>query len=71
MKKKKKKKVRLAAAGDVVVIPRQEAHTFCNASEETDLVIEFALDPMYLRTDEAYFREFSSSFFSSNAFWLY
>lgn len=58
------RQVRLASAGEVVVIPRREAHTFCNASEESELVIEFALQPGNPRTDEAYFRKFTSrSFF--------
>ncbi|KAF3767333.1 hypothetical protein M406DRAFT_253352 [Cryphonectria parasitica EP155] len=47
---------RLAAAGEVVVVPRREIHTFCNASEETGLVVEFVLDPVSRGTDEAYFR---------------
>jgi mannose-6-phosphate isomerase-like protein (cupin superfamily) len=48
-------KVQIASAGDVVVIPRQEIHTFCNASEETELVVEFVLDPSTRADDEAYF----------------
>lgn len=52
------RQVRLAVEGDVVVIPRQQAHTFCNASQETDLVIEFALEPTHAHADAAYFREF-------------
>ncbi|KAJ4390089.1 hypothetical protein N0V93_007562 [Gnomoniopsis smithogilvyi] len=51
-----RREVRLASGGEVVVIPKREAHTFCNASEEADLVIEFALRPANKRTDEAYFR---------------
>lgn len=51
------KEERLAAAGEVVVIPKREAHTFCNASEEAELVIKFTLDPASRETDEAYFRE--------------
>ncbi|KAG6366720.1 hypothetical protein INS49_000899 [Diaporthe citri] len=47
---------RLAGAGEVVVIPRRAAHTFCNASEEEDLVVEFVLDPASRDADEAYFR---------------
>lgn len=46
----------LAHEGEVVVVPRREAHTFCNASEEEDLVVEFVLDPASRRTDECYFR---------------
>ena len=48
---------RLAKAGEVVVIPRRAAHTFCNASGEEELVLEFVLDPASRDTDEAYFRE--------------
>lgn len=51
------RQVRLASEGDIVVIPKREAHTFCNASDKTDLVIEFALQPAYKWNDEAYFRE--------------
>lgn len=48
----------LATAGAVVVIPRREVHTFCNASAEEELVIEFVLDPIGGRgRDEAYFRK--------------
>ncbi|KAK2613979.1 hypothetical protein N8I77_000844 [Diaporthe amygdali] len=46
----------LASAGQVVVIPRREAHTFCNASEDAELEVEFVLDPASRETDEAYFR---------------
>lgn len=48
---------RLAGAGEVVVVPRGEAHTFCNASGDEELVVEFVLDPASRDTDEAYFRE--------------
>lgn len=58
----RKRQIRLASAGEVVVIPRREAHTFCNASEESELVIEFALQPTNPKTDEAYFRELSFVF---------
>lgn len=47
----------LASAGEVVVIPRRTAHTFCNASGQDGLVLEFVLDPASRDTDEAYFRE--------------
>lgn len=40
-----------------IIIPRRQLHTFCNASEETDLVVEFVLDPASRQTDEAYFSE--------------
>lgn len=46
----------LVHAEDVIVVSRRELHTFCNASEENELVIEFALDPELRRTDECYFR---------------
>lgn len=48
---------RLAPAGEIMVIPRGHVHTFCNASEEAELVVEFVLDPASRDTDEAYFRE--------------
>lgn len=48
---------RLARAGEVVVVPRRAAHTFCNASGEHELVVEFVLEPGSRDTDEAYFRE--------------
>lgn len=48
---------KLARAGEVVVVPRRAAHTFCNASAEDELVVEFVLDPGTRDTDEAYFRE--------------
>lgn len=47
----------LAEAGEVVVVPRRAAHTFCNASGEEELVVEFVLAPASRDTDEAYFRE--------------
>ncbi|KUI53684.1 hypothetical protein VP1G_01100 [Cytospora mali] len=46
---------RLASAGEVAVIPGGQVHTFCNASEEAELVVEFVLDPASRETDEAYF----------------
>ncbi|KAL1861522.1 hypothetical protein Daus18300_008785 [Diaporthe australafricana] len=51
-----RRREQLAGAGEVVVIPRREAHTFCNASDEAALVVEFVLDPASRGTDEAYFR---------------
>lgn len=48
---------KLAGAGEVVVVPRRMAHTFCNASGEEELVVEFVLGPSSRDTDEAYFRE--------------
>lgn len=56
-----KMEARFASAGEVVVIPKRQLHTFCNASEDDDLVVEFVLDPASRRTDEAYFRTSSSS----------
>lgn len=53
---------KLAHAGDVIVVPKREVHTFCNASEETELVIEFVLDPASRHTDECYFRKSLSDF---------
>lgn len=52
----RKRVVKIAKVGEEVVIPRREAHTFYNASENEDLVIEFVLDPP-LGRDEAYFRK--------------
>lgn len=49
---------KLAGAGEVVVVPRRAAHTFCNASGDEELVVEFVLDPASRDTDEAYFREY-------------
>ena len=48
-------KEKIAHAGDTVFIPRQQFHTFCNASEETELNVEFVLDPGSRADDEAYF----------------
>lgn len=53
---------KLASAGEVVVIPRRTAHTFCNASEQDELVLEFVLDPSSRGKDEAYFREYCAVF---------
>lgn len=48
----------VASKGDVVVIPTGAFHTFCNASEQAELVVEFFLDPANRERDEAYFSEF-------------
>jgi mannose-6-phosphate isomerase-like protein (cupin superfamily) len=45
----------LARPGEKVVIPVQQFHTFCNASEHEDLVVEFVLEPATRNDDEAYF----------------
>lgn len=58
----KKRVVKFAKAEEEVVIPRREAHTFCNASEDEELVIEFVLAPP-LGRDEAYFRKQQMNFF--------
>ena len=47
--------VKSASVGDFVTIPRQAFHTFRNASKESDLVIEFVLDPRNRERDEAFF----------------
>lgn len=47
----------LAGAGEVVVVPRRAAHTFCNAGGDEELVVEFVLEPASRDTDEAYLRE--------------
>ena len=46
---------RISTAGEKVVIPIQQFHTFCNASEDEDLVVEFVLDPGARQDDEAFF----------------
>jgi len=48
-------KEKIAGVGETVLIPRQQFHTFCNASEEESLSVEFVLDPMMRYHDEAYF----------------
>jgi mannose-6-phosphate isomerase-like protein (cupin superfamily) len=48
---------RISTAGEKVVIPIQQFHTFCNASENKDLVVEFVLDPGAREDDEAFFSE--------------
>jgi len=50
-------KEKIANVGDTVLIPKQQFHTFCNASEETPLSVEFVLDPIMRDHDEAYFSE--------------
>ncbi|KAH8810855.1 hypothetical protein F5884DRAFT_780575 [Xylogone sp. PMI_703] len=47
---------KVATAGEVVIIPKRDIHTFRNGSEETELVVEFVLDPSTRKNDEAYFR---------------
>ncbi|KAG8167418.1 hypothetical protein KVR01_003107 [Diaporthe batatas] len=59
---------RLASAGEVVVIPRRAAHTFCNASEDEELVLEFVLDPASRDADEAYFPGVKPSVFQALLF---
>jgi mannose-6-phosphate isomerase-like protein (cupin superfamily) len=48
-------KERIANAGETVFIPKQQFHTFCNASEEIELSVEFVLEPGTRKNDEAYF----------------
>jgi mannose-6-phosphate isomerase-like protein (cupin superfamily) len=50
-----------AVAAEVVIIPMRDVHTFRNASEETELVVEFVLDPSTRENDEAYFSNISPS----------
>jgi quercetin dioxygenase-like cupin family protein len=52
---------RTASAGEVVIIPKRDVHTFRNGSEETELVIEFVLEPSTRKNDEAYFSNLSAS----------
>lgn len=44
-----------ATPGEVVHIPQQVYHTFRNASESQDLLIEFMLEPQSRKRDEAFF----------------
>lgn len=52
-------KEKIAQAGETVFIPKQQFHTFCNASEETELSVEFVLEPGSRASDEAYFSKVS------------
>jgi len=45
-----------SGAGEVVVIPLGEVHTFRNESEKEELEVEFGLDPGTRNDDEGYFR---------------
>jgi mannose-6-phosphate isomerase-like protein (cupin superfamily) len=50
---------RLAGPGDVVTIPMQAFHTFCNASEKDEMVVEFLLEPTARERDEEFFSVFN------------
>jgi hypothetical protein len=43
----------------VVVIPKGDSHTFCNASETYGLVIELVLEPNRRERDEEFFSKMS------------
>jgi len=45
-----------AVAGDVVIIPEGQFHTFRNASHQDELVVEFVLEPRDRVRDEQFFR---------------
>jgi mannose-6-phosphate isomerase-like protein (cupin superfamily) len=46
----------IKTSGQTMMIPMKTFHTFCNASPETELVIEFVLQPKWKDRDEAFFR---------------
>ncbi|TLD27425.1 hypothetical protein E2P81_ATG10713 [Venturia nashicola] len=46
----------LAKAGEIVNIPVGAFHTFCNASTTERMEIEFTLEPLTRKRDEAFFR---------------
>ncbi|EPS29236.1 hypothetical protein PDE_04185 [Penicillium oxalicum 114-2] len=50
----------LRRAGEVIIIPVGAVHTFCNASAEEELVVEFVLEPKWRERDEAFFRNVQS-----------
>lgn len=45
----------IAVAGDVVIIPEGQFHTFRNASQQDELVVEFVLEPQNRDRDEEFF----------------
>jgi mannose-6-phosphate isomerase-like protein (cupin superfamily) len=49
---------RLARPGDMLTIPKQTSHTFCNASETDELVVELVLEPSMREQDEEFFSVF-------------
>lgn len=50
-------KGRLARAGDVVNVPKRAVHTFTNASETEEMIVEFILEPSRRDRDETFFRK--------------
>ncbi|KAF2396435.1 hypothetical protein EJ06DRAFT_585299 [Trichodelitschia bisporula] len=49
-------KASYATAGAQVTVPERAYHSFRNASEENELVIEFVLEPRFQERDESFFR---------------
>jgi len=56
---------KVAVAGDVVVIPGGQFHTFRNASHRDELVVEFVLEPRDRGRDEQFFSTGLTLFFLS------
>ncbi|KAJ5810671.1 uncharacterized protein N7503_002889 [Penicillium pulvis] len=50
----------IKTSGQTMLIPIKTFHTFCNASAENELVIEFVLEPKWKERDEAFFRNVQS-----------
>lgn len=46
----------IKTSDQTMLIPMKTFHTFCNASAENELVIEFVLEPKWKERDEAFFR---------------
>lgn len=46
----------IKTSGQTMLIPVKTFHTFCNASAENELVVEFVLEPKWKERDEAFFR---------------
>ena len=57
----------LAIPGNVVVIPKREFHTFCNASETHEMSVELVLEPGERERDEEFFSQLPSLPRSSTA----
>ena len=49
----------LRSKGETMSIPVKSVHTFCNASESEELVIEFVLEPGSRERDECFFSRLS------------
>ncbi|KAI9930979.1 hypothetical protein ASPWEDRAFT_34502 [Aspergillus wentii DTO 134E9] len=50
----------LKKAGESMTIPMKAFHTFCNASESEEMVVELVLEPKWRNRDEAFFRNAQS-----------